>query len=209
VASDISETMLHHVRENARAAGLVNITTLHGAADDLDVHPESFDAVICRLGLMLFPDPRGALISIKRALRPGGKIAVVVFTTAAANPSRAKAMQILLRHSGKNPPAAGQPGLYALGGRGIMEALYAECGFINVVRREMKIPIVMRSAADALQMMQEAFGAYRAVLSECSEEIRKAAWAEVGEMLKTFETDGNFVAPSELLVAAATKPSSA
>lgn len=81
---------------------------------------------------MLFPDPRGALMTIKRALRPGGKIAVVVFTTAAANPSRAKAMQILLRHSGKSPPAPGQPGLYSLGGPGIMERLYAESGLINV-----------------------------------------------------------------------------
>ena len=66
--------------------------------------------------------------------------------------------------------------------------------------------MVVCSAMDALQMMQDAFGAYRAVLRVCSEEVRKAAWAEVLEMLKTFETDGQFVAPSELLVAAATKP---
>jgi ubiquinone/menaquinone biosynthesis C-methylase UbiE len=37
VASDISDTMLHHVRENARAARLANVTTLAGAAEDLDV----------------------------------------------------------------------------------------------------------------------------------------------------------------------------
>jgi hypothetical protein len=63
----------------------------------------------------------------------------------------------------------------------------------------------MRSAMDALQMMQDAYGAYRAVLQDCSKETQKAAWADVAEMLKTFETDGKFVAPSELLVAAATK----
>jgi ubiquinone/menaquinone biosynthesis C-methylase UbiE len=205
VASDISETMLQHVQENARAAGLANVTTRRGAADDLEMPAETFDAVICRLGLMLFPDPRNALVAFKRALRPGGKVAVVVFTTPAANPSRAKAMQILLRHAGKSPPDPGQPGMYALGGAGIMERLYSESGFADVVRREIKIPMVMRSAMDALQMMQEAFGAYRAVMSDCSEEVRKAAWAEVAEMLKSFETDGKFVAPSELLVAAATK----
>src|SRR5687767_6850148 len=57
VASDISETMLHHAQENARAAGLANVTTLAGAAEKLEVTPESFDAVICRLGLMLFAAP--------------------------------------------------------------------------------------------------------------------------------------------------------
>jgi SAM-dependent methyltransferase len=206
VASDISETMLQHVQENARAAGLGNITTMRGSADDLEVPDQSFDAVICRLGLMLFPDPRSALLAFKRALKPGGKVAVVVFTVPAANPSRSQAMQILLRHAGKPPPAPGQPGMYALGGAGIMERLYAEAGFVDVARREFRIPMVMDSAADALHMMQEAYGAYRAVLSDCSEDIRRAAWAEVAEMLKSFETNGRFVAPSELLVAAATKP---
>lgn len=206
VASDISETMLQHVQENARAVGLANVTTLRGAADDLKVPAESFDAVICRLGLMLFPDPKSALIAFKRALRPGGKVAVVVFTTPAANPSRAKAMQILLRHAGKSPPAPGQPGMYSLGPAEIMERLYSESGFVDVVRREIKIPFVMRSAADSLQMMQDAYGAYRAVISDCTEDVRKAAWAEVAEMLRTYETDGKFVAPSELLIASATKP---
>ena len=44
VASDIADTMLYHVQENARAAGLTNVTTLAGAAEDLDVAAESFDA---------------------------------------------------------------------------------------------------------------------------------------------------------------------
>src|ERR671923_1068270 len=42
VASDIADTMLHHVRENARAAGLAHVTTLASAAEDLDVTTESF-----------------------------------------------------------------------------------------------------------------------------------------------------------------------
>jgi ubiquinone/menaquinone biosynthesis C-methylase UbiE len=206
IASDISETMLQHVRENVRTARLQNVSTLQGAADELAIPPESVDAAICRLGLMLFPDPKNALKCIHRALKPGGKVAVVVFSTPAANPHRAKAMQILLRHAGKPPPAEGQPGMYALGGTGIMENLYQECGFTDTKRRELKIPMVMQSAADALQMMQDAYGAYRAVLRDCSAEIQKAAWDEVSDMLKTFEKDGKFIAPSELLVAAATKP---
>lgn len=206
IASDISETMLQHVRENVRTAGLQNVSTLQGAADELEIPPESVDAVICRLGLMLFPDPKSALKYFHHLLRPGGKVAVVVFTTPAANPHRAKAMQILLRHAGKPPPAPGQPGMYALGGPGTMEDLYQECGFTDVVRHEIKIPMVMRSAMDALQMMKDAYGAYRAVLRDCSAEIQRAAWEEVSDMLKTFEKDGQFIAPSELLVAAATKP---
>ncbi len=206
VASGIAATMLHHVQENARAAGLTNVTTLAGAAEDLDVAAESFDAVICRLGLMLFSDPSKALRAVRRALRPRGKVAVVVFTTPAANPLMAKPMQILLRHAGKTPPALRQPGIFALGAPGMLERLFVDSGFVGVEQRTVALALRMPSAAQALAMMQEAFGAYRAVLSDRPEAVRVAAWAEVAETFRTFETATGFIAPAEVLVAAGVKP---
>jgi SAM-dependent methyltransferase len=206
VASDIADTMLHHVQENARAAGLTNVTTLVGAAEDLDVAAESFDAVICRLGLMLFVDPANALGAVRRALRPTGKVAVVVFTTAAANPFMATPMQILLRHAGKTPPAPGRPGIFSLGAPGAIERLLADSGFAGLEQRRMAVPLRMPSAAQALAMMQDAFGAYRAVVSDSPEAVRQAAWAEVADTLHAFETAAGFVAPAEVLVAAGLRP---
>jgi len=206
VASDIAETMLQHVQESARAAGLANVTTLTGAAEELDVAPESFDAVVCRLGLMLFSEPAKALRSVQRALRPRGRLAVVVFTTPAANPFMAKPMQVLLRHAGKAPPLPGQPGIFALGAPGALERLLADSGFTGVEQRTLALELRMPSAARALAMMQEAFGAYRAVVGDRPEAVQLAAWAEVAETLKTFETATEFVAPAEVLVAAGVKP---
>ena len=57
-------------------------------------------------------------------------------------------------------------------------------------------------------MMQEAFGAYRAVVSDSAETVRAAAWAEVAETLKAFETGTEFVAPAEVLLAAGVKSAS-
>jgi SAM-dependent methyltransferase len=206
VANDIADTMLRHVRENARTAGLTNVSTLVGAAEVLDVAAESFDAAICRLGLMLFVAPAKALEVVRRALKPGGKIAVVVFTTPSANAFMATTMQILLRHAGKTPPAPGQPGIFALGAPGVIERLLGESGFEDILQRPLAVPLRMPSAAETLVMMQEAFGAYRAVLSDVPEAKRVAAWAEVAEALKTFETPTGFVAPAEVLVAAGVKP---
>jgi hypothetical protein len=200
--------MLHHVHENARAAGLTHVTTLTGAAEDLELDSESFDAVICRLGLMLFINPAKALLAARRALRPSGKVAVVVFTTPAANPFMAKPMQILLRRTGKSPPAPGQPGIFALGAPGVIERLLRDSGFVGVEQRTLAVPLRMPSAAQALAMMQEAFGAYRAVVSDSPDAVRVAAWAEVAETLKAFETRTGFVTPAEVLVAAGVKPAS-
>jgi hypothetical protein len=55
-------------------------------------------------------------------------------------------------------------------------------------------------------MMTEAFGAYRAVISDSPRAVQEAAWAEVAETLKTFETPAGFVGPAEVLVAAGVKP---
>lgn len=205
IANDISETMLRHVQENARAAGLDNVTTVAGAAEDLDVANESFDAVTCRLGLMLFSEPAKALAAVKRALKPGGKMAVVVFTTPAANPFMAKPMQILLRHAGKAPPLQGQPGIFSLGAVGVLERLFTDSGFVGIAQRTFSVPLRMSSATQALEMMREAFGAYRAVVSDAPEVVRVAAWGEVAEVLKVFETAGGFEAPAEVLVAAGAK----
>ena len=206
VASDIAGNMLHHVRENARAAGLSNVSTLAGAAEEVDLAADSFDAAICRLGLMLFAGPQQALAAVRRALKPRGKFAAVVFTIPAANPFMAKPMQILLRHAGKKPPAPGQPGIFALGAPGMMERLLTEGGFVDIEQRTFAVPLRMPSAAQTLVMMQDAFGAYRGVVSDRPELVRAAAWAEVAETLKTFETPTGFVGPAEVLVAAGVKP---
>jgi len=206
VASDISETMLQHVQENARSAGVDNITTVLGAAEDLELDDESFDAAICRLGLMLFAEPARALDTVRRAVKPGGKVAVVVFTTPTTNPFMAKPMQILLRHARKAPPLPGQPGIFSLGASGTIQRLFTDCGYVDIEQRTLAMPMRMASAAQALEMMREAFGAYRAVLSDAPEAVRVSAWDEVAKMLESFETPAGFEAPMEVLVAAGTKP---
>jgi hypothetical protein len=146
------------------------------------------------------------LAAVHRALRPDGKIAVVVFTTPAANPFMAQPMQILLRHAGKMPPAPGQPGIFSLGAPGVIERLLTGSGFAGVEQRTVEVPLRMPSASQALAMMQDAFGAYRAVVSDCANPVRTAAWAEVAALLKTFESAAGFFAPAQVLVAGSSKP---
>ncbi len=146
VANDIAETMLEHLRKQARASGIENIGTSVGPADELDLPAESMDACICRLGLMLFTDPARALSVVHRVLRPGGRVAVVVFTTPEANPFMARPMQLLLRHAGKDPPAPGQPGIFALGDPGHLERVFEERGFVDTEQRIVSVSLRMDGA---------------------------------------------------------------
>jgi ubiquinone/menaquinone biosynthesis C-methylase UbiE len=206
VASDISATMLEHVRRNTARAGVQNLETLECAAEDLEEPQASFDASICRLGLMLFPSPRKALDAVRRALKPGARFSALVFTTPANNPFMAQPMAILLRHAGKSPPAPGQPGIFALGGEGTLERLMKDSGLEDVKTVVVRAPLALPSASDALQLMQEAAGAYRAVVADLSDAEKSKAWGEVYECLRQFEASGGFKTELQLLIGSAAKP---
>lgn len=206
LATDLSETMLEHVRANAAGAGLENIETLHSAADELSSELGPFDAAICRMGLMLFPAPGKALEAVREVLKPGARFAALVFTTPANSPFLSQPMGILLRHAGKPAPGPGQPGLFSLGASGVLEKLMADSGFADIETKTVKARLALQSASDGMQLLQEAAGAYRAVVSDLDEEAKAKAWNEVFECLQQFETDDGFAATLETIIGSGTKP---
>ena len=206
VAIDISPTMLAHVRQNAIKAGLYNIETLERAAEDLDETQPSFDASISRLGLMLFSSPGSALKAIQRVLKPGARFAALVFTSPASNPFLAQPMAILLRCAGKSPPGPGQPGLFALGGNGVLKKLMLDEGLVDVDTRTIRASLRLPNVSVALEMMQQAFGAFRAVVANLSDADKSKAWEEVYECLKQFEKGGRFETEFEFVIGAGAKP---
>jgi len=206
VASDISGTMLEHVRRNAAREGLQNVETLECAADELDETQAPFDASMCRMGLMLFPSPSKALEAVRRVLKPGARFAALVFTTPANSPLLAQPMAILLRHAGKSPPAPGQPGLFALGANGALESLMKDNGFVGVEAKTMRARLALPSAADALRLLQEAAGAYRAVVADLSDQAKSNAWEEVRQCLTRFEAGGSFETELEVVIGSGARP---
>jgi ubiquinone/menaquinone biosynthesis C-methylase UbiE len=205
VASDISATMLEHLRQNAARAGLQNIETLECAADELDDTLPPFDAAISRLGLMLFPSPHKALEAVQRVLKPNARIAALVFTTPANNPVMARPMAVLLRHAGKSPPAPGQPGIFALGSDGTLAGLMRDSGLVDVRTRTVRAPFRLTGASEALEMMQQAFGAYRAVVADLDDVERAGAWSDVFQCLQQFETADGFRAEFEFIIGSGAK----
>lgn len=73
LATDISATILQLAAANAQQAGLNHIDTKVADAEDLGLPAASFDAAICRLGLMFCPSPLKGLQEMDHALKPGGR----------------------------------------------------------------------------------------------------------------------------------------
>ena len=77
-AADISPAMAEKARKRFGKAPNVSVSVEDGQG--LSFPDESFDAVLCNLGLMFFQDPVRGLAEFRRALRAGGRAAVSVNT---------------------------------------------------------------------------------------------------------------------------------
>ncbi|MGH7873863.1 MAG: class I SAM-dependent methyltransferase, partial [Candidatus Binatia bacterium] len=124
LAADVSASMLNVAAEAARKEGITNMETRVMNAENLEVDADSFDAVICRIALMLFPNPAKALNEMRRVAMPGGKVAVMVYSALGKNPYH-RIFHETVRRLGKiPPPAPGEPWMYALGDPAALEGLY-------------------------------------------------------------------------------------
>jgi SAM-dependent methyltransferase len=76
---DISAPAIERARELARAEGLGNVTFEHADAQAHRFPHERFDLAISRFGTMFFDDPSAAFANIGRALRPAGRLVMMVW----------------------------------------------------------------------------------------------------------------------------------
>jgi ubiquinone/menaquinone biosynthesis C-methylase UbiE len=76
IGVDLSPDMLALARRRASELG-VDAELREGDAESLPFEDESFDTVVCALGLCSIPRPRVAIAEMRRVLRPGGSLVLV------------------------------------------------------------------------------------------------------------------------------------
>jgi SAM-dependent methyltransferase len=76
---DVSAPAIERARELARAEGLRNVTFERADAQVYRFPQERFDLAISRFGTMFFDDPGAAFANIRRALRPAGRLVMMVW----------------------------------------------------------------------------------------------------------------------------------
>jgi ubiquinone/menaquinone biosynthesis C-methylase UbiE len=205
VATDISPAILEYAEAEARKARLSNVATQVMDGEELEVELGSFEAVISRVGLIYFPDQQKALGGMRRALRDGGRVAAIVYSTPDRNQFFSVPVSIIRRRASLPPPSPGQPGPFSLGTPGVIEAALEKAGFHDVETRLIEAPLRLASATECVRFEKESFGALHQMLSGLSEPEREEAWVEIEDALARFESPGGFVGPCQLVVAAGVK----
>ena len=147
-------------------AGLGNVSTRELDGEHLDVEPAAYDAVISRVGLIYFPDQQAALRGMYDALRPGGRLSSVVYSTADRNGFFSVPV-------GHHPPpgAAARRRCPASRDRSASAVpasprrRYAAAGFRDVTVDVVESPVRMATAAECVRFEKESFGALHQMLS--------------------------------------------
>lgn len=205
LATDIAPAILAFAAQAAADRGLAHLETRVMDGEHLDIPDGSFDVVTSRVGLIYFPNQGGALAETRRVLRPGGRVAAIVYSTPERNPFFSIPVGIIRRRASLPPPAPGQPGPFSLGGEGVLAAAFEQAGFTQVQTAVVPSPLRMASADECVRFERESFGALHQMLSGLTEPEREAAWDEIARELSQFEGPDGFAAPCEMIVGVGTK----
>lgn len=127
---DISPQMLSFAKQRAISLGLQDVVEFkEGDAETIDLPSSTFDAALCRWGLMFFLDPKAGLSNIYRSLVKGGHFAAAVWATPDKVPFISVPMNIVLKET--NSPPQRTLGPFSMSDQNNLKKFYEESGFMH------------------------------------------------------------------------------
>lgn len=146
---DITEPMIERARALAAAEGLHNIRFEHGDAQVHRFLPQHFDVAISRYGTMFFADPTAAFRNIGGALRPGGRLVMMVWQAHEANEWSAAVHQALALYYSSPNVSPGADDHFSLADPGTVERILGAAGFVDVKFSDVREPVYYGGSIDA------------------------------------------------------------
>lgn len=208
LCSDFSEAMVGAVRQRVDRLGIANVDARVLNAEDIDLDEEPFDAVLCRFGYMLMPDPAQGLRESARVLRPGGRLVLAVWGEGEKNLWLAAILKAVMSHLGAPPPQPGDPGPFSLGDPERLRGLLDRAGFAEAEIAEVETAQAYDSLEAWWDKILDVGGPLAAILGPMPEADREAIRDAALAVGRDFvAADGRAVFSASAVGAEARKPS--
>ena len=151
IGVDTSSEMLEVARRRSNEAGLRNVAFEQGDAQHHAFRAASFDLCISRFGVMFFTDPAAAFANIARAMRPGGRLAWMVWQGQERNEWSGAIRRALAPGTAASADALTP---FSLGNPAVATELLSTAGFVSIDFTDVREPVFygpdVDSAFDAL-----------------------------------------------------------
>jgi ubiquinone/menaquinone biosynthesis C-methylase UbiE len=213
LATDISPAILDLARHNAALHAYPQIATQVVDAQSLNLAGAQFDAAVSRMGLMFCERPVQAFEHARRALKPGGHFAALVFSQPSTNPCLTITLNCARQHAGItthkafSEDDAYQPGgLMSLGKPGRLKDLLLQAGFLQCEVRPVSAPMALGSVQHYIAFLRSAASPIIELLAKLSPVAQEAAWCDMAEQLEIYQHECGWIGPNELLLCAAQAP---
>jgi ubiquinone/menaquinone biosynthesis C-methylase UbiE len=187
---DTSAQSIERARELAAAEGLRNIEFEHADAQTYEFPTEHFDAAISRYGTMFFADPVAAFRNIRGALRPDGRLVMIVWQSHESNEWSVAISRALTRQDTSPPISAGQLDPYSLADPRTVERILDSAGFTNPTCHDVNEPVYFGANVDAAFEWVHGFSFTRDVLGRLDAEEAARAVERLRDTLTKHRRNG-------------------
>jgi SAM-dependent methyltransferase len=201
VMSDIVPELADAAAERARERGLGNATGRVLDLEHIDEPDATFDAVICREGLMFAVEPERAAAEIARVLRPGGRLAAAVWGPPERNPWLTTLLGPLSEHLGRPVPPPGVPGPFSLSDADRLAQLLTDAGLVDVAVDELAVPTRVASFDEWWTRTCALAGPVAGILASLPEEGLAVLRGRTQEAASGFRTADGLEFPGVTLLA--------
>jgi len=213
IGVDVSQRFIETAMREAAEAGAAN-TGFRAVDVEVDELGGPYDLAFSRFGTMFFAGPVRALRNVRSALKPGGRLVMVVWRRRIDNDWMYRAQTIVegivSRPEEYDEPTCG-PGPFSMADADTTSEILIHAGFRDIALRRCDLPIVVgRDLGEALDLVM-ALGPAGEILrlqgdraADLHGEVRSAL--EAG--LREFEGPDGLVAPASTWIVSATAPAS-
>jgi SAM-dependent methyltransferase len=200
---DISKPMLALARERAAKAAL-DITFIEADASVYPFAPE-FDLIFSRFGVMFFDAPVTAFANMRKALKPGGRIAFICWRTPPENLWAAAPLAAAKPFLPEQPPPDPlAPGPFAFADPKRIEDVLTQSGFsaVRIEKYDGAMTLGTDLGSTAAQMLQ--IGPLSRAVGEVDDRVRaRITLAVHGALAKFVRSDGEIAPPAACWLVAA------
>ena len=195
LGTDLSEKMVAETRRNAAAAGLAHVRAEPMGAEALALEDCAFDLAVCSLGLMYVPDPGLALREIRRVLKPGGRVAVLVWGRR-AHCGWAEIFPIV----DARVKSEVCPLFFRLGAEGMLDRDLTDAGFSELHVERLAYNLSFGSDDDVCEAVFEG-GPVALAYGRFDPPTRRAAQEEFLSSIAAFRNASGYAIPAEYVLA--------
>jgi enediyne biosynthesis protein CalE5 len=198
---DVAEGMIATARERAAALGLGHIEFRTADVMTVDLPAETFEAVLGRWSVIYVADVPGALARLRRALVPGGRIALSAWAPPEANPWITVPMTALARVRTLPPLDPAAPGPFHLSADGALARALVAAGFQAVGQERVVLSWFARDADEFWAMTGDTAGPLASLFAALSATERAQVKGEVTEGIARFRAGDFYRVPAQAQLA--------